>query len=94
MTDAFYTIERTLVRIIGNELDTLHANPNTTPTDYATITTALALHRLANTWERRVQLAEATANAKGININPVKPASNNGTVNANPTPANRKVTGE
>lgn len=29
--------------------------------------TALALHRLANTWERRVQLAEATAKQKGIN---------------------------
>lgn len=75
MTDHFYTIERTLIRIIGNELDHLHANPDTTPTDYATITTALALHRLANTWERRVELAEATANAKGINTSPVRPGN-------------------
>lgn len=30
--------------------------------------TALALHRLANAWERRVELAEATARQKGINL--------------------------
>lgn len=30
--------------------------------------TALALHRLANAWERRVQLAEATARQKGIDL--------------------------
>lgn len=29
--------------------------------------TALALHRLANAWERRVEIAEATARQKGIN---------------------------
>lgn len=29
--------------------------------------TALALHRLANAWERRVEIAEATAKQKGIN---------------------------
>lgn len=27
---------------------------------------ALALHRLANAWERRVELAEATARQKGV----------------------------
>ncbi|MCT1956400.1 hypothetical protein M3C92_09245 [Dermabacter hominis] len=29
--------------------------------------TALASHRLANAWERRVEIAEATARQKGIN---------------------------
>lgn len=28
---------------------------------------ALSLHRLANAWERRVEIAEATAKQKGIN---------------------------
>ncbi|KDS94184.1 hypothetical protein DHOM_02745 [Dermabacter hominis 1368] len=28
--------------------------------------TALALHRLANAWERRVEIAEATAKQKGV----------------------------
>lgn len=35
--------------------------------DWAQCATALALHRLANAWERRVEIAEATAKQKGIN---------------------------
>ena len=34
---------------------------------WAQCATALALHRLANAWERRVEIAEATAKKKGIN---------------------------
>lgn len=34
---------------------------------WAEYATALALHRLANAWERRVEIAEATAKQKGIN---------------------------
>lgn len=35
--------------------------------EWAQCATALALHRLANAWERRVEIAEATAKQKGIN---------------------------
>ncbi|EPH14706.1 hypothetical protein HMPREF1484_02015 [Dermabacter sp. HFH0086] len=36
--------------------------------EWAEYVTALSLHRLANAWERRVEIAEATARQKGIDL--------------------------
>lgn len=56
-----------LDEITGNIIDAdEHGRLYDFNAEWGEYATALALHRLANAWERRVELAEATAKQKGV----------------------------
>lgn len=64
-------IEVAALDFIAGDIDYSGAEAEPLPNEvsrWAQCATALALHRLANAWERRVQIAEATAKQKGINL--------------------------
>ena len=63
-------IEVMALDVIAGDIDYSQAECEPLPKEmsrWAQCATALALHRLANAWERRVEIAEATAKQKGIN---------------------------
>lgn len=63
-------IEKAVITIILGDLDQANEDGNLPPaetSEWAQCATALALHRLANAWERRVEIEEAIARQKGIN---------------------------
>lgn len=69
MENNYKTAEQTLLdEIVANiSAADAHGHLYDFKDEWAEYVTALALHRLANAWERRVEIAEATAKQKGIN---------------------------
>lgn len=69
MDNNYKTAEHAIIdEITGNIIDAdEHGRLYDFNAEWAEYVTALALHRLANAWERRVEIAEATAKQKGIN---------------------------
>lgn len=69
MESNYKTAEHTLLDEIAADISAAdaHGNLSDLVDDWGEYVTALALHRLANAWERRVEIAEATAKQKGIN---------------------------
>lgn len=70
MNDNYKTAEHTLLDEMTDAILDAHdqAYLYDLKDQWGEYATALALHRLANAWERRVELAEATARQKGINL--------------------------
>lgn len=70
MENNYKTAENTILDEIVTNISAADANGhlNDLSDEWVECVTALALHRLANAWERRVELAEATARQKGINL--------------------------
>ncbi|MCT1710320.1 hypothetical protein [Dermabacter hominis] len=69
MNSNYKTAEHTILDEITDVIQDAHTGAYLydLKDEWAEYVTALALHRLANAWERRVEIAEATAKQKGIN---------------------------
>lgn len=68
MDNNYKTAECTLLDEIAADISAVdaHSSLRYLKDEWAEYVTALALHRLANAWERRVEIAEATAKQKGV----------------------------
>lgn len=69
MDDIFKDVEEMVLQVIAGEIaESDVSDPRCGFDDELPLfVIAFALHRLANAWERRVEIAEATAKQKGIN---------------------------
>lgn len=70
MENNYKTAEHTILDEIAADISAAdtHGHLYDFEDKWAEYATAFALHRLANAWERRVEIAEATAKEKGINL--------------------------
>lgn len=69
MESNYKTAEQTILDEIAADISAADAHGHLYDFEdkWAEYATAFALHRLANAWERRVEIAKATARQKGIN---------------------------
>ncbi|MCT1710294.1 hypothetical protein [Dermabacter hominis] len=68
MSDNYRRAEDAIIDEITADINAVkeHSELSNVRNMWGEYATALALHRLANAWERRVEIAEATAKQKGV----------------------------